>query len=289
MSSDQPSSDEWKERNQRQFDQLAESYDRLGFLTQTAQFLAEQVEVSPGQAVLDVMTGTGTVALALVSKVLPQGRMVGLDLSEGMLAVARAKAAELGQEDGGPLSFVQGDAAHLPFSDESFDVVVCASGLFFVPDMLAALREWRRVVRPGGQILFSSYGPGLMGDLPMLWRNCLGRYGVKPGFPPLGRIPSLEAAQELLQQSGLGEVQTQLIPVPYLLPSPAARWVDIESGLEGAPLKTFTPEMRLQIRDEHLTELGELFGGESLTVPLPVVVASGRVVSGRVTSGLHHG
>lgn len=261
---------ERERQNQRQFDGLAASYDRMGFLSLTAQLLAGTVRVEPGETVLDVMTGTGHVALALADAVGRSGRVVGADLSAGMLEVARGKAAGLEH-----LSFLQGDACSLPLPDSSFDAVLCASGLFFVPDMGAALREWRRLVRPGGQVVFSSFGPGLMGELPGLWRERLGRHGVTPGFPPLGRIPTLDAAQELLLEAGFVDVTATLTPVPYTLASPQARWADIEAGLEGQALAGFTPEQRGDLWAEHLTELAPLFASGPLTVPIPVLVARG--------------
>lgn len=261
---------EREQQNRKQFDALAAAYDRMGFLTLTAGFVAEQAGARPGQAVLDVMTGTGAVALALASRVEPEGRVVGVDLSDGMLQVARDKAAGVHH-----VSFVQADATRLPLPDASFDLVVCASGLFFLPDMPAALREWRRVLRPGGRVLYSSYGPGLMADLPGRWRTCLERHGVQPGFPPLRRIPSLEAAQALLDEAGFEQTRATLNPISYTLATPAERWRDIEAGLEGQPLRGFAPEQAEQIRAEHLAELQPLFEGGGLTVPLPVILARG--------------
>ncbi|THF84844.1 methyltransferase domain-containing protein [Deinococcus sp. KSM4-11] len=263
-------SEGWEERNQRQFDNLAASYDRMGFLTLTAQFVADQLDVRVGQEVLDVMTGTGSVALALAAKTEPGGRVVGADLSDGMLSVARSRAGGLQN-----VSFVQADATALPFGDASFDVVVCASGLFFVPDMVAALREWRRVVRPGGTVVVSSYGQGLMGDLPGRWRARLGAHGVTPGFPPLGRIPNQDAACDLFVAAGLAEVTVEQTDVPYVLPDVDTRWTDIVAGLEGGPLAGFTPEVRSQIEAEHRADLAPLFADGRVTVPLPVIVARG--------------
>ncbi len=257
--------------NARLFDALAPSYDRLGFLSLTARHLAGRFGAAPGETLLDVMTGTGTLALALAGEVGAQGRVVGADLSPGMLTVARARAA--GQPT---LSFVEADAAALPFDDATFDGVACASGLFFVPDMEAALREWRRVLRPGGRVAFSSFGRGLMGELPQRWRTALGTVGVNPGFPPLGRLPSPEVAAGLLRAAGFTEVRADLEELPYTLPTPEARWADIEAGMEGGPLSGLPPEVRRQVQDDHLTELRALFAEGPLTVPLPVLIATGR-------------
>ncbi|WP_412028127.1 methyltransferase domain-containing protein [Deinococcus yunweiensis] len=262
--------DSWEERNRRQFDALAAAYDRMGFLTQVAQVVAAQVPVAPGQAVLDVMTGTGHVALALAPHVQPGGRVVGTDLSGGMLAVARARAAGLEH-----VSFVQADATALPLTDEVFDVVACASGVFFVPDMVAAVREWRRVVRPGGVVVLSSFGVGLLGDLPGRWRERLGTHGVTPGFPPTGRLPTQEAARDLLISVGLEDVEVTLTDVSYVLADVNQRWADIVAGLEGQPLAGLTPDARAQVEADHRADLAALFASGPVTVPLPVIVARG--------------
>lgn len=263
----------WEDRNRRQFDALAGGYDRLGFLARVAAFVADRVGARPGQAALDVMTGTGGVALALTGQVRAGqmgtgpggGYVVGLDLSAGMVEAARRRVPGA--------RFVVGDAARLPFPDGSFDVVVCASGLFFVPDMDAALREWRRVVRPGGSVVFSSFGRGLLGELPGLWRARLEAHGVTPGSAPLGRIPTPDAARDLLLRAGLRDVQADRTDLPYTLADVTGRWNEIASGLEGLPLAGFTPDLRTQVEAEHRADLAPLFAGGPVTVPLPVIVA----------------
>jgi len=262
--------DERTAQNVRLFDTLSVHYDRMGFLPLTARYLAGRFEARPGETLLDVMCGTGTLALALADAVGVGGQVVGADLSPGMLAVARNRA--VGQTN---LSFVEADATALPLVDMTFDGVACASGLFFVPDMEAALREWRRVLRPGGRVAFSSFGKGLMGDLPGRWRVALEDVGFNPGFPPLGRLPSPDAAAELLRAAGFEEVTVDLRDLPYRLPTPQHRWDDIEAGMEGAPLPSLPPEVRRRLQSEHLAELEALFAGEALTVPVPVLVASG--------------
>jgi ubiquinone/menaquinone biosynthesis C-methylase UbiE len=75
--------------------------------------------------------------------------VTGLDLTPAMLALGRARAAELGRD----VDFVQGDAEHLPFEDASFDTVVCELGLCSIPHPAAAIAEMERVLVPGGQLL----------------------------------------------------------------------------------------------------------------------------------------
>jgi SAM-dependent methyltransferase len=106
--------------------------------------LVDSAGVVPGQAVLDVACGTGVVARTAADRMGGRGRVVGLDLNEGMLAVARRLRPEL--------EWRQGDAAELPFDAGSFDVVLCQSALMFFPDRVGALREMARVATAGGTV-----------------------------------------------------------------------------------------------------------------------------------------
>jgi ubiquinone/menaquinone biosynthesis C-methylase UbiE len=95
---------------------------------------------------LDVATGTGWAALAAAQHVGPTGRALGVDLAPELLEHARQKAAAAGLTH---VEFRAGDATRLDLADQCVNVVLCASALFFLPDMLAALREWHRVLTPG--------------------------------------------------------------------------------------------------------------------------------------------
>jgi ubiquinone/menaquinone biosynthesis C-methylase UbiE len=103
--------------------------------------------VAPGQAVLDVACGTGIVARTVADMQRGRGRVVGLDLNEAMLDVARRVRPEI--------EWRQGDAAHLPFADGTFDVALCQMAFMFFPDRTRVLREMARVVTAAGTVAFS--------------------------------------------------------------------------------------------------------------------------------------
>jgi ubiquinone/menaquinone biosynthesis C-methylase UbiE len=121
-----------------------------------AEDLLERVGPSQGERVLDVACGTGIVARVAAARVGDGGRVVGLDVNAGMLAVARATPSVTG---GAAPEWVEGSAFALPFAEDEFDVVVCQLGLQFFEDRVGALREMHRVLVAGGRVgasVFSS-------------------------------------------------------------------------------------------------------------------------------------
>ncbi|MCC6525857.1 MAG: bifunctional demethylmenaquinone methyltransferase/2-methoxy-6-polyprenyl-1,4-benzoquinol methylase UbiE [Polyangiaceae bacterium] len=134
------------------------------------------------RSVLDLATGTGDVA-CLVARRLARAEVVGLDPSEGMLAVARQKARVRGLGD--RVHFVGGDAEALPFESASFDAVTMAFGIRNVPDRRRAVGEMRRVLRPRGRALVLELCEPqghLLSPLVRLWnRQVMPRLGALVG------------------------------------------------------------------------------------------------------------
>jgi len=112
--------------------------------------LAERIPPRPPGDVLEIACGTGIVTRRMRERLDPSIRLVATDLSRTMLDFARAKLAD---RDG--IEWREADAVRLPFTDGEFGAVVCAFGVMFVPDKEAAFREARRVLKPGGTLLFN--------------------------------------------------------------------------------------------------------------------------------------
>lgn len=137
------------------YDAIAKRYDlQHGLITartdQRGRRLLVEKAVREGETVLDCGSGTGTTALMAAHKVGPKGHVTLFDLSEGMLEVARKKATEEGLLD--RLDFQAGDMVHLPYPDDSFDVVLSTYSLCPLYDPKKGALELYRVTRPGGRI-----------------------------------------------------------------------------------------------------------------------------------------
>src|SRR5262249_7908257 len=108
------------------------------------------LDIASGERVLDVGCGSGAVTREIARRIGTQGLAIGLDPSPALLAVAQELAQEAGLGD--RMKFREGDALRVPFSDRSFDAVVCVTVLSHVPGGEAAIPELVRVLRPGGRL-----------------------------------------------------------------------------------------------------------------------------------------
>jgi ubiquinone/menaquinone biosynthesis C-methylase UbiE len=162
-----------------------------------AERLVALCEIRAGSRVLDAGTGTGFAALAAARMVGSQGYVLGVDISAGMLG--RASAA-LKEADVPNVELVHADASALPqFDSETFDVITCAAGLLYMP-AADALREWRRLLKVGGLVAFSTMATGSP-PAARIFRAYATMFGVSLPDPsaPLG---SISACRSVLEGAG---------------------------------------------------------------------------------------
>lgn len=238
-----------------------------------AEKLIQLAELQPGDRVLDVACGTGVVARLSAEQVGPTGAVAGLDINPGMLAVARAVAPpELGIE------WHEASAESMPLPDEAFDVVLCQMGLQFMSDRLQALREMRRVLRPGGRVAFNVPGP--IAPLFQILADALGRH---VGPQAAGFVQAVFALHDegeierLLTDAGFDAVRVQARSGELLLPPPGAFLAQYTSGTPlSAVLAGADEEVRSALEREVVSAWQQFRDGDGMRFSQRVVAATGR-------------
>ena len=146
------------ESNRAFYDRISEAYDWLSESNERAarQTGVEILNLKPGEQVLEIGFGTGNEILDLAKLVGAGGKVNGIDISPGMLAVAQRKVSKAGLAT--PIELQVGDARALPYGDGSFDAAYTSFTLELFPeeDVLVVLSEIRRVLRPSGRIAVAS-------------------------------------------------------------------------------------------------------------------------------------
>jgi demethylmenaquinone methyltransferase/2-methoxy-6-polyprenyl-1,4-benzoquinol methylase len=180
---------------------------------------------APGRVMLDLCCGTGDIALRLAAH---GAAVVGLDFSEPMLAVARRRGSA--GRPRGNIVFVQGDALHIPFADETFDAVTISYGLRNLASVEAGLREMWRVARPGGRLLVLDFGKP---DLP-IWRGLYFGY-LRWMVPLFGRVfaRNSEAYAYILESLRHYPAQRGVAALLQALPTCDGRVFNLLGGVMG--------------------------------------------------------
>lgn len=211
----------------------------------------ERLELPAGARVLDVCCGSGASALPAAEHVGPTGSVLGVDLATDLLALARRKAAARGLAN---VEFRTGDMLDLGLPAAHFDAVVCVFGVFFVPDVPAAVRALWQVVRPGGRLAVTTWGPRFFEPANTAFWDAVRavRTDLYKGFNPWDRICDPAALQTVLREGGVDSAEIVDEPGEHAIPSPEAWWAAIlGSGYRGT-LEQLDDEGRERVRRANL-------------------------------------
>lgn len=216
------------------FSRIADRYDvtnrfiSLGTDLWVRRKTVEAAQPEPGASVLDCAAGTGDLTFMFREAVGPDGHVVGTDVNDDMLELARRKADERGIED---IEWEVQDALHLPYKDDTFDIVAIAYGVRNVDDPEAALESMARVTKPGGQVIVLEFGQPAAPLRPFYWTY--NRFvipvvgGLVSGEPEAYRylqrtsdeFPSGDAFVEMMRRTGVFddiEARSYMMGVNYV-------------------------------------------------------------------------
>jgi ubiquinone/menaquinone biosynthesis C-methylase UbiE len=197
-------------------------WDRFGAAT------VARLPLAAGHTILDVCCGAGASAIPAAHVAGPAGRVLGIDVAEPLLELARARAAREGLAN---IGFRYGDATRTALADGSFDAVICVFGVFFAPDMAGFVAEMWRLVRPGGVLAVTTWGTGLFEPANTVFWESVRK--VEPSlfkaFNPWDEITTEAALANLLIRGGVQHPAVTAVAGWHQLDHPDRFW-DIVLG-----------------------------------------------------------
>jgi len=223
-------------------------WDRFGAAT------VARLPLAPGHRVLDLCCGAGASALPAARAVGPGGQVLGVDVAAPLLELARARAASEGLAN---VEFRHCDATRTRLPDGSFDAVVCVFGVFFVRDMAAFAAEMWRLVRPGGVLAITTWGPGLFEPANGYFWATVGAVAplLYKAFNPWDEITTTGALAELLARAGAAQPAVVAVPGRHHLDHPGQFWdIVLGSGYRGT-VDALSEEQRHIVRERLLAGL----------------------------------
>ena len=222
---------------------------------------------APGSRVLDVACGTGIGARLAAPLVGRRGSVIGVDVDEGMLRVARKTSDRL---DGARIDWLHADALELPLRTREFDYLLCLEGLQFFPDRSAGLRELRRVLRPGGAFVGTVWGPLEQNPAYHALAEGLRQFvSAEAGRLPPFALSDADAIRALILAAGFSEVTVDVESLRLAVPSSDAfvDWVAAGAPTLRHNLALLQDDRRREFHELVAARLSPYRTGQGLSLP----------------------
>jgi SAM-dependent methyltransferase len=187
-----------------EFDRRAATYDHSDMHRWQAAQAVQLLQPQPAQRILDISTGTGLAARACARITHAPQQIVGIDISHGMLQAAAAVSRT---------SYLQADAARLPFRPATFDALLCVAAIPYLPDLAKAVTEWRRVAQPGADLVFTTPAVNGIATLGLI-RQAAADHGL--AIPDHASLGTTDQIADTLDNLGLllRQVEERTFPDP---------------------------------------------------------------------------
>lgn len=242
---------DYKHRLAASFDSRV-NYDDEYTVSRATQ-LVKLAQLKDGDSVLDLATGTGIAAILAACAVGPEGNVIGVDISPGMLGQARKKIKAEGLQK---IELIEADVEKLDFEAGRFDAILCSSALMWLTDIPATLRNCSTWLKTAGLLAFSCYSESSF-VIPPLVRACA-KFGIDlPNCnEPLG---TQGRCRELLQEAGFDKIDIRTEQFGSYLPrndvgwhwNGDVNWIDPR----GNPLAELSPARLREIREAYESEI----------------------------------
>jgi ubiquinone/menaquinone biosynthesis C-methylase UbiE len=256
------------------FDGAAARYDREGpsIFRQFGERLVELLTLAPGTRVLDVATGKGAVLIPAAQRVGATGHIVGIDLSSAMVDEAARAGREAGLSN---FETRKMDAERLEFPDAAFDAVTCAFALFFFSAMDAALREMRRVLKPGGRIGVTIFGgpPPPFDPGWQMFAEQARAYDTAVRTPQRV-VYTPQQVQSLLTTAGFSQINPRLETYDIVFADEEDWWAFQFTLVNRAAILRLSKETRARFKEEYLAKMRPLFRADGLHLGVSVIYAT---------------
>ena len=245
-----------RQKVEKTYNAAADSYDAepLAFWETFGRRTVERLRLRADSQVLDVCCGAGASALPAAQTVGPAGKVVAIDLAENLLSLGRAKAKAAGIQC---VEFRRGDMMALRFPNGQFDAVICVFGIFFAPDMAAQVAELWRLVRPGGQLAITTWGPDMFAPAYGVWLDAVqrARPDLYTSFNPWDRVSTRETIRELFAHARVPRVEVVTEDGHQTLRLPSDFWtIALGSGLRWT-IDQMDSELAAGVKQEVLSKL----------------------------------
>ena len=236
----------------------------MNFLRPMGDAIIKALDIKTNNVVLDIASGTGEPAFSIAAKA-ETGKVYATDLSEEMLAIAKASAQERGINN---IEFKVADVSKLPFSDNFFDKISCRMGFMFFPDMQLAAKEIFRVCKNGGKMAVSVWGTAEDNDWSTTITKVLSKHFEIPrppaGAPGMFRCATPGLMKQLFENAGFENVKEETIFGTVDFETAENYWLNRTEMSESvvALLSKTTEETRNKIKADLLAECnGRLTNG----------------------------
>jgi SAM-dependent methyltransferase len=249
--SERPASDagEARTRAAAAYNAASDRFDHpaLAFWDRFGRRTVERLALAEGASVLDVCCGTGASALPAARVVGPAGRVLAVDVADRLVALGAAKARAQGLDN---VEFRVGDLLELGLVDESFDAVVCVFGIFFVPDLPVGVARLWRLVRPGGALAITTWGPRIFEPAVSAFWAALGaeRPDLVQGYQPWNRITDPESLRACLAAGGAPGAVVDAEPGQHAIATAADWWTIVMGSGYRATVERLDPDAAERVR-----------------------------------------